>query len=48
MARQSIHIRKAPPLGVQPGWTHKESFSDKGIEYRIDVENFRGINLKRF
>ena len=48
MARQSMHIRKVPPNGVLSDWTHKESFEQRKFEYRIDIENIRGHNLKHF
>ncbi len=47
MARQSIRIRKIPPVGVPSGWTNKEAFTSKRFEYRIDVESLRGANLMR-
>ena len=49
MARTSIAIRRRVPGGVFGNvYVWKEPYVNNRLEYRIDVENKRGHNLKRF
>jgi len=48
IARTSIWLGQQPPLGVCLGGNvHRETFTDRGITYRVDTENLRGCNLRQ-